>query len=66
MCLMSMCSTVCSVLQQVFASICNAYFPFLDVDIPPATSYGVYICQIIRFMPVHLVKSMTLILEIKF
>ena len=24
-------------------------FPFLDGDVPPCTSYGVYISQIIRF-----------------
>ena len=24
-------------------------FPFLDGDVPPSTSYGVYICQLIRF-----------------
>ena len=24
-------------------------FPFLDSDIPPSTSYGVYISQLIRF-----------------
>ena len=27
-------------------------FPFLDADVPPSTSYGVYISQLIRFAPV--------------
>ena len=39
-------------------------FPFLDGDIPRATSYGVYISQLIRFARV--VMSLTLTPEIKF
>ena len=27
----------------------TVYFPFLDGDVPPPPSYGVYISQLIRF-----------------
>ena len=37
------------------------HFPFLDGDVPRATSYGVYIFRLIR-----LDMSLTLTLEIKF
>ena len=40
-------------------------FPFLDGDIPPATSYGVYISQLIRLLEC-LVMLLTLTLGIKF
>ena len=39
-------------------------FPFLDGDIPHATSYGVYISQLLRFAGVSS-HSLTLTLEIK-
>ena len=29
-------------------------FPFLDGDVPRSTSYGVYICQLIRFARVSI------------
>ena len=40
-------------------------FPFPDGDVPPSTSYGVYISQLIRFVECP-VMLMTLILVIRF
>ena len=40
-------SNIYDIRDEFYFDIVN--FPFLDVDIPRATSYGVYISQIIQF-----------------